>query len=106
MEKVLIVESEKCTGCRICELVCSFAKHGEYNPKKSLIRVLRNREMNVNIPVLAASCDLCGGDEKCVYSCPTKVLQFVEYYEAALLRKETRLPKFPAPLISRPNPGG
>lgn len=97
MEKVLIVNPEKCTRCRICELTCSFTKWGEYNPKKSLIRVISNKDMNVNIPVLLAGCDFCG---RCVESCPKKVLQFIGLAEAALLRRETKMERFPAPLIS------
>ena len=97
MEKVLVVDPEKCTRCRICELTCSFTKRGEYNPKKSFIKVISNKDMNVNIPVLLATCDFCG---KCVDSCPKKVLQFVELDEAALLRRETKMGRFPAPLIS------
>ena len=99
MDKVLIVDPEKCTRCRICELVCSFTKWGEYNPKRSFIRVLSNKDMNVNIPVLLAACNLCGGKPKCVSSCPTNVLQFVKLAEAASLRKKLQMGKFPAPLL-------
>lgn len=97
-ENFLIVEPEKCTACRICELVCSFGRDGEYNPNRSFIRVLRNTEMNVHIPVLQinAPCDECG---KCVESCPTKALQFVKPEEAALIRKNNSIGLFPAPLI-------
>jgi len=52
LEKVLIVDADACTGCSVCELVCSMTKHGEYNPKKSDSRVLRNREMSVDIVAL------------------------------------------------------
>lgn len=33
------VNSNKCTGCMICELVCSIAKNEEVNPKRARIRV-------------------------------------------------------------------
>ncbi len=106
MEKVLVVDPEKCTRCRICELICSFARRGEYNPKRSFIRVLSNKDMNINIPVLGVGCDLCGGEEKCVCSCPTGVLKFVSLEEAALLRKETKMGIFPAPRMGAQELGG
>ncbi|MFQ6111969.1 MAG: 4Fe-4S binding protein, partial [Nitrospinota bacterium] len=32
-----MVDPENCTACGICELICSFEHHGQYNPKKSYI---------------------------------------------------------------------
>jgi len=49
MDKVLIVDADKCTGCRQCELACSLARLGEFNPARSNIRVLRNRDMDIRI---------------------------------------------------------
>lgn len=60
MEKVLIVDADKCTGCQTCELVCSMVRSGEYNPEKSLIKVMRNAELDVSIPVISVQCDFCG----------------------------------------------
>ena len=58
IEKVLIADGDKCTGCRVCELVCSMVRSGEYNPRKSCIRVLRNTELDVSIPVIETSVTL------------------------------------------------
>lgn len=70
MPKYIVCDLEKCTGCRICELVCSEVKRKVYNPKKALIRVVR-------LPSglsMAISCRLC---EKppCVASCPEEALE-------------------------------
>ncbi len=96
MDKVLVVDSGKCTGCRVCELVCSMAKQGEYNPRKSFIRLLRNREMDVNVITLVIDCDFCG---KCMEWCPTKALNFVTYEEAAIIRKDNQLGIDIAPVV-------
>ena len=32
---------EKCTGCRACELACSFHKEGVFAPSKSRIKIVR-----------------------------------------------------------------
>jgi Fe-S-cluster-containing hydrogenase component 2 len=96
VERVLIVDGEKCTGCRVCELVCSFARSGEYNPERSCIRVLRNIELDVSIPVIEATCDFCG---KCTQWCFQEAIRFVDWQEAALIRKEARIGCFPSPVI-------
>ena len=99
MEKVLIVDVDKCTGCKICELVCSLSNQGECNPAKSYIWVTKNYDLDVNIPLLAVQCDpTC---EKCVEFCPTKCLRFVKMAEAVVLRKGLKVGSIPAPIFSR-----
>jgi len=97
LEKMLVFYGDRCTGCKICELICSMAKHGEYNPKKSYIRILRNWEMDVNIAALDLNCDFC---HKCVAWCPTGAIKFVDQNQAAILRKKNQIGVFAAPLIS------
>ncbi|MFC1994865.1 hypothetical protein ACFLVK_00450 [Chloroflexota bacterium] len=98
MEKVLIVDLDSCNGCRICELVCSMHKEGEYNPKKSCIQVLSNKETETNIPVLDMNCDFCG---LCLKWCPSKALSIVNLEEAMAAAKGTKLGKLPAVRVSR-----
>ncbi|MFW6117035.1 MAG: 4Fe-4S dicluster domain-containing protein [Thermoproteota archaeon] len=65
----LFVDPEKCVGCHICELVCSWEKEGTYNPLKSRIRV-------IHIPPflnLAITCRLCE-DTPCISACPRDAL--------------------------------
>lgn len=96
MEKVLIVDANKCTGCRICELVCSMAKQGLYNPRKSYIKVIKNRELDVNVIALKIDCDFC---DECAQWCLTKALNFVSFEEAAIIRKENKAGIYPAPFV-------
>jgi anaerobic carbon-monoxide dehydrogenase iron sulfur subunit len=100
MKKVLIVDGDKCTGCQICELICSMARTGEYNPNKSCIRVLKNREMGVYIPVIDVTCRSC---EKCADWCFDKALRFVTFEEAFIQRKEATIGCFPAPVVPARN---
>ena len=95
-DKVLIFDAERCTGCCICELICSMDKQGEYNPQKSWIRVLKNWEMDVNIVAVDLRCDGCN---KCVDWCPSKAIRFISAEQAALIRKNNPVGMFPAPLI-------
>ncbi len=95
-EKILFFDMNKCTGCKVCELACSMAKGGEYNPAKSFIRVLRNWEMDVNIVALDLRCDYCN---ECVAWCAPKALRFLDPEEAAIKRMENGPGVFPAPRL-------
>ena len=96
MEKAIILDGDLCTGCRVCELTCSMAKQGEYNPKKSYIRVLANKDFGVYLPVLTTECDFCG---KCVELCPEQALKISEPGETAIMMRTAKIGRFAVPLI-------
>ena len=98
MSKVMMVDANRCTGCRVCELACSMIQVGEYNPARSKIRVLQNRELDVNIPVVQAGCDQC---EECVRWCFSEAIRFTDAKEAALIHKELKIGTFPVPFMPR-----
>ncbi len=62
MAKALMVNLDKCTGCRSCELACSFSHHEEYNPSKSNIHVSIFTENAFFVPMVCTQCDkpFCG----------------------------------------------
>jgi Fe-S-cluster-containing dehydrogenase component len=98
VNKILVIDADKCSGCKICELVCSYLQSKKYSPKKSFIRVMERKDMGVFIPVIHAQAK-CNGCTKCVEWCPTRALAFMEPDEAALVRKRSRIGRFPAPLV-------
>ena len=57
----LVVNYDKCTGCRLCETVCSMCHEpkSEVNPQKSRIRIVKlEGEADVtSIPVKCAQCE-------------------------------------------------
>ena len=68
--KVILVDPDKCTGCKQCEKVCSLRHGGECNPVLSRIKVLRNEVMGqyfVSVPVLCQQCEM----PMCKEVCPT-----------------------------------
>ena len=71
--KLIVCDAEKCTGCMICDLVCSAVKEGKINPILSRIRTIR-LGLVFNI---AISCRLCY-DAPCVKACPRKALRVNE----------------------------
>jgi benzoyl-CoA reductase subunit BamC len=52
--KTIKIDADKCTGCLSCEAICS-AFHSEsiVNPKRSRIRVFRDEENDLYVPILA-----------------------------------------------------
>ena len=104
MENPLLVDLEKCTGCMICETVC-YSEKG-VGPSDSRIKVLKVEELEINIPVVRINCDLCGGQPMCVAQCPTGAIKFVDLGQALSMRKEMRLQKLFAPIISAHHNGG
>jgi TPP-dependent indolepyruvate ferredoxin oxidoreductase alpha subunit len=62
-------DTEKCVGCDICELACSWEKDRVFNPAKSRIRTIR---LNV-VSNVALTCRLCP-DAACVEACPKDAL--------------------------------
>jgi anaerobic carbon-monoxide dehydrogenase iron sulfur subunit len=70
MSKSLVVDLDKCTGCRTCEMACSFMHYGEYNPVKSAIQVSIFAEDAFFVPVVCFQCK----DPHCMEVCPTGAL--------------------------------
>lgn len=65
------VDSSQCTGCRSCEIYCSWANFGEINPKKSALRI--SAEFPAPGRYTVVMCNQCGN---CVDVCPEKALMW------------------------------
>ncbi|MHA1667914.1 MAG: 4Fe-4S dicluster domain-containing protein [Candidatus Heimdallarchaeaceae archaeon] len=68
--KRIYVQKEKCNGCRICELRCSFEHEGVFSPTLSRIRIIKKEIEGIAIP---RTCILCG---KCEAVCPERAIVF------------------------------
>ncbi|MHA2296967.1 MAG: 4Fe-4S dicluster domain-containing protein [Candidatus Hodarchaeales archaeon] len=65
IERELIVcNPDKCDGCGLCELICSYTKERVFNPSMSRISVVRADE-NLNVSMACRQCD----DPDCVKAC-------------------------------------
>ena len=60
----------QCTGCRICELVCSFTHHTIFNPSLSRIKVTTDESALIDFP---GTCRHCA-DPTCVRVCPAQAI--------------------------------
>ena len=97
MTKILIVDQEKCTGCRLCELVCSVKHVGVSNPSRARLSIVKWEAEGYYLPMICQHCekapcktvcpkdaiyhdeelnrvmidyDLCIGCRMCVAACP------------------------------------
>lgn len=68
--KVLVVDSGKCTGCRTCQLLCSFRFQHAYSNSDGAIRIRKSESLCLNVPVL---CEHCLHPE-CIPACPAEAL--------------------------------
>jgi Fe-S-cluster-containing hydrogenase component 2 len=51
------VEPKRCSGCHLCEMVCSLFHLGKINAEKSAIRILKDDlGASMNTPVLCRQC--------------------------------------------------
>jgi len=68
--KVLVLDYEKCTGCRECEMVCSIQHEGVSNPARSRIKVVKMEWEGRYIPVACQQCE----SAPCMAICPVKAI--------------------------------
>lgn len=70
MAKTLYIDHQKCTGCRLCELVCAVSHDGISNPARSRIRVMKWEAEGLYIPMTCQQCQ----DAPCLKVCPVKAI--------------------------------
>ena len=67
--KRIVWDMKKCTGCRVCEAICSLVKEGEFNPVKARGKVVMTVENQIRYSV-RVSCLQCE-EAFCKAVCPT-----------------------------------
>jgi carbon-monoxide dehydrogenase iron sulfur subunit len=71
MEKMLLIDLSRCTGCEACVDVCS-GRQGQYRDFNSCIRIRKDEPRTVFIPL---TCEQCA-QHPCVESCPEAAIVF------------------------------
>ena len=71
MAKTLLIHPGKCTGCRMCEMICSFRDRDNFNPQRSKVRVRKNEALGIDLPILCLHC----ADAPCSRICPAGAIQ-------------------------------
>jgi len=97
MQKILFIDAEKCSGCRLCESVCALYHEKVCNPARARINVAKWETAGIYVPMVCQQCetplcedvcpmhaikrdektgamlidyDLCVGCKLCVMFCP------------------------------------
>jgi carbon-monoxide dehydrogenase iron sulfur subunit len=70
MSKVLITRPEVCTGCRLCESICSFHHEQMVNPTLSRIKIIKDELKGIDVPVVCSQCQ----SAPCINICPVGAL--------------------------------
>ncbi|UCH88495.1 MAG: 4Fe-4S dicluster domain-containing protein [Thermoplasmata archaeon] len=66
----LVFNSELCTGCRACELACSFKHERLFSPHLARIRVVRVDEEGIDVPTGCEQCEVAA----CIAVCPVRAI--------------------------------
>ncbi len=69
MHEILVVDERRCTGCEICESVCSMVHDWEFNPLNSRIHRIR-LEPIINATLSCVSCY----KPSCIAACPLGII--------------------------------
>ena len=64
------VDRHTCTGCRYCEVICSFNKSEVCDPSRGRIKIEKDEIQGTEKPVVCRQCS----KPKCVEACPTGAL--------------------------------
>jgi Fe-S-cluster-containing hydrogenase component 2 len=70
LSRILMISPEKCIGCRSCELICSFSKQKEFNPRNAAVTVFTYDEAALSVPMMCMQCE----DPSCMKVCPTSAI--------------------------------
>ena len=68
--KAITSNPSLCTGCRACEMACSFAHTDTFSPDLSRIRIAKDEHRGHDVPVV---CRMCR-QPACVAACPEAAL--------------------------------
>lgn len=80
----IVVIPNRCSGCRVCELVCSESHEDRFHPSKARIQVLSFDETVQDIPVVCQQCE----DAPCLEACPQDAISWNSETTAVIVDRE------------------
>ena len=73
----VVVDTNKCIGCKVCLSSCPMGNIHYSSAKKRIMK-----------------CNLCGGSPDCVKYCPTRAIEYLDGTEANMNKKKILASKF------------
>lgn len=70
MKKMIVFDPTRCTGCKTCEMVCSFKNDQIFSRSRARIRNFRDLNQSFFVSLTCLQCE----DPPCVKTCPTMAL--------------------------------
>lgn len=71
MIKIMVVDHQRCTGCRLCEMVCSVKKEGVSDPARARIHVIKWEMEGLYVPMFCQHCE----EPLCAAVCPVRAIE-------------------------------
>ncbi len=69
--KRILVNVDRCSGCRQCEMICSFTHENAFGSSISRITVMKEDVFGLDLPIVCWHCSSCNAME----NCPTEALE-------------------------------
>lgn len=63
--KVYMIDPNKCTGCYLCEMACSYKHHNIFSSELSNIKIESDEDIAFNVPIKCMQCEKA----YCIKSC-------------------------------------
>ncbi len=63
--KRIVADVGRCSGCRLCEMVCSFGKEHAFASSTSRITVMKEDRFGLDLPIVCWHCNPCVALENC-----------------------------------------
>lgn len=79
--QALSIDPSRCTGCKQCELACSWVQTGTFQPSRSVIRVHVFDEQASFAPYTCVQCD----EAWCMQACPVNAIDVDETTRAKIV---------------------
>lgn len=81
---MLVIDPEKCIGCRTCEMVCSLKHNDGCSETRSRVRVITRETQDCSVPIMCQHCE----KPLCQEVCPAKATYRDDNTHAMIIDKD------------------